>query len=130
MVSSARFKESVADMGESSQVLHRLRPVTFRYRAEASGDGRTPEYGLIAEEVAEIAPELVVRDADGEPYSVRYHVLPSMLLNELQKERRTNREQHQTLAAQERTIETLLARVERLEAREPEAATVSRVTTP
>ena len=62
-----------------------------------------PEYGLIAEEVAEIAPELVAYDEEGRPYSVRYHVLPSLLLNEMQK--------------QQRTVETLLARVEELEKR-------------
>jgi hypothetical protein len=132
LVSSARFKESVRDMGESSQVLQQLRPVTFLYREEADGDGRTPEYGLIAEEVAKVAPELVALDAEGAPYSVRYHVLPSMLLNEMQRQERTMREQQQvisahertndaqqhTLAAQQRTLETLLARVEMLEARE------------
>ena len=111
VVSSVRFKESVRDMGKGSEVLMQLRPVTFRYREEVVGDAGTREYGLIAEEVADVAPELMVHDAQGEPYSVRYHVLPSMLLNEMQKQERTNQEQ-------QRTIETLLARVEMLEARE------------
>jgi len=100
--SSLRFKQGVRDMGETSEVLLQLRPVTFRYRKEVAGGGEdVPQYGLIAEEVAEVAPELVARDAKGQPYSVRYHVLPSLLLNEMQK--------------QQRTIETLLARVEQLE---------------
>ncbi len=61
----------------------KLRPVTFRYKAEPATGSRPIEYGLIAEEVAEIYPELVVLDKDGQPSGVRYHVLPAMLLNEL-----------------------------------------------
>ena len=83
--SSIRFKRDVEDMGEVSELLKELRPVTFRYREEAGGDGVTPEYGLIAEEVAAVAPELVVYDEHGEPETVKYHLLSSLLLNELQK---------------------------------------------
>jgi len=90
LVSSLRFKEAVRDMGEASDVLMKLRPVSFRYReGVADGDDGAPEYGLIAEEVAEVAPELVAYDKEGKPYSVRYHVLPSLLLNEMQKQQRT-----------------------------------------
>ena len=117
--SSIRFKEAVRDMGEASEKLKQLRPVVFRYRAEegepASG---VDEYGLIAEEVAAVAPELVVNDADGKPYSVRYHVLPALLLNELQEQQRTN-------DAQQRTIEALVARVAELEKRSPPDAEVA-----
>jgi hypothetical protein len=60
--------------------------VSFRYRSHPP-DGPA-EYGLIAEEVAEIYPELVVRDTDGQPNGVRYHVLPAMLLNEIQRQQR------------------------------------------
>ena len=108
LVSSIRFKEAVRDMGEASDALMQLRPVTFRYREEVAKGGDGPEYGLIAEEVAAVAPELVAYDGEGQPYSVRYHVLPSLLLNEMQK--------------QQRTIETLLARVEELEKRPSAAA--------
>ena len=80
-----------------------MRPVSFRYREDVGGDGKAREYGLIAEEVAEIAPELVVYDDEGLPFSVRYQLLAPLLLNEMQK--------------QQRTIETLLARVEQLEHR-------------
>ncbi len=76
-------------MADSSEVLLDLRPVTFRYREEVAGENSPREYGLIAEEVAEVAPVLVANDADGNPYTVRYHVLPSLLLNEMQKQQRT-----------------------------------------
>ena len=79
-----------------------LRPVVFRYR-DGVGDDSSLQYGLIAEEVAEIAPELVAPDLEGRPYSVRYHVLPTLLLNELQE--------------QQRTIDMLVARVAELERR-------------
>jgi hypothetical protein len=73
--------------------------VIFRYR-EAVADGEAvDEYGLIAEEVAEVAPELVALDPEGQPYSVRYHVLPSLLLNETQKQQRVIEEQQQVIAA-------------------------------
>ncbi len=88
--SSRRFKEEIQDMGESSADLLELRPVTFRYTEEAVGPGepRPLEFGLIAEEVAEVYPELVVYDDRGEPYSLRYHLLAPMLLNEVQRLRR------------------------------------------
>jgi Chaperone of endosialidase len=84
--SSRRVKTDIHDLAEYSRALHQLRPVSFRYRNHPS-DG-PPEYGLIAEEVAEIYPELVVRDTDGQPSGVRYHVLPAMLLNEQQRQQR------------------------------------------
>jgi hypothetical protein len=91
-VSSARFKQDVRDMGDASDVLMRLRPVTFRYREDAVDDpedAKIPQYGLVAEEVAEVAPELVTADSDGRPYTVKYHELPALLLNEVQVQRRT-----------------------------------------
>ena len=109
LVSSARFKQDVHDMGSSSEILHELRPVTFRYREQAAKGLKDVEYGLIAEEVAQIAPELVVRGQDEKPYSVRYHVLAPMLINELQK-------QQNRADAQERRMEALLVRVAELEA--------------
>jgi hypothetical protein len=115
LVSSLRFKEAVLDMGEASDVLMKLRPVTFRYREEVAGGTNVPEYGLIAEEVAEVAPELVALDAEGQPYSVRYHVLPSLLLNEMQKQQRTIAEQGTRHEVQEAQIATLLARLDALE---------------
>jgi endosialidase-like protein len=89
--SSARFKQDVRDMGDASDLLMRLRPVTFRYTEEAVGaeESKGTQYGLIAEEVAEVAPELVAPDLEGRPFSVKYHELPALLLNEVQVQRRT-----------------------------------------
>ena len=110
--SSARFKEDVRDMGAASDLLMKLRPVTFRYREEAVGaaEARTPQYGLIAEEVARVAPELVAPDLEGRPYSVKYHELPALLLNELQ-------EQARTIAAQREVIAGLSGRLAEVERR-------------
>jgi hypothetical protein len=86
--SSRRFKEDIHDMGEASQRVMRLRPVTFRYR-KAFDDGSKPiQFGLIAEEVAETFPELAVRDATGTIQSVHYETLNVLLLNELQRQER------------------------------------------
>ena len=81
--SSIRFKQDVADMGEATSRLMELRPVTFHYKAHPAGP---LQYGLIAEEVEQLMPELVIRDATGQPETVAYHELPAMLLNELQKQ--------------------------------------------
>ena len=86
--SSRRFKRDIEDMGDASRALTKLRPVTFRYRASHDPTD-SPQYGLIAEEVAEVFPDLVVYDKDGQPETVRYHVLVPMLLNEVQKDRKT-----------------------------------------
>jgi len=88
VLSSRRVKDDIRDVDEATAGLGKLRPVTFRYKAESATGARPLEYGLIAEEVAEIYPELVVRDTDGQPAGVRYHVLPVMLLNELQRQQR------------------------------------------
>jgi len=91
--SSARFKEEIEDMGEKSSGLMQLRPVTFRYTEATVGGDRPVQPGLIAEEVAEIYPDLVVHDSDGEIQTVQYHKLIPMLLNELQKQERQIEEQ-------------------------------------
>jgi hypothetical protein len=86
-----------------------LRPVSFRYKSHRGQSGAT-QFGLIAEEVEDVMPELVARSADGEVETVMYHQLPALLLNELQKDRRT-------IESQQAQIEDLKARLERLEAR-------------
>ena len=99
--SSRRFKEDIIDMGDASSGLLRLRPVTFRYK-KAYSDGSKPlDYGLIAEEVAEVYPDLVVRGADGQIETVQYQKLAPMLLNELQKQQETIRSLEQRLASLE-----------------------------
>jgi hypothetical protein len=83
VVSSAAFKKDIRDMDSASEKIHVLRPVKFAYRSDKTN---TEQYGLIAEEVANVFPELVVYDLEGQPYSVRYQVLPVLLLNEVQKQ--------------------------------------------
>ena len=86
--SSIRYKEDVHTMGDASSPLMNLRPVTFRYK-EAESDGSKPiQYGLIAEEVEKVMPDLVIYNAQGTPESVAYETLPSLLLNEYQKQGR------------------------------------------
>lgn len=84
--SSARYKEDIADLGSRSSALMELRPVEFRYK-QAFDDGEKPlQYGLIAEEVARVLPELVVYDAEGKPETVKYHWLSTLLVNEIQRQ--------------------------------------------
>jgi hypothetical protein len=116
LISSRSYKDEIRDMGDASDGLMRLRPVSFRYKQPEPSGERPLQFGLIAEEVAEVYPELVARSESGEPRSVRYHLLGSMLLNELQKQRRLLEEQrseNETLSA---TIRDLEARLESLEA--------------
>jgi hypothetical protein len=80
--SSRRFKNNIQDIGSVSELLMQLRPVMFNYNSDNTNQRN---YGLIAEEVAQIYPELVVFDQDGNPYTVKYHLLYALLLNEIQK---------------------------------------------
>jgi hypothetical protein len=106
--SSRRYKEDIQDMANASDDLMRLRPVTFRY-TQAYEDGSKPlQYGLIAEEVAEIYPDLVARTADGQVETVKYQLLDPMLLNELQRQNSTIISQQQEI----RSLEDRLARIE------------------
>jgi hypothetical protein len=102
-MSSARFKEEIKPMDESSEAILALKPVTFRYKHEIDPKG-IPQFGLVAEEVEKVNPDLVARDADGKPYTVRYEAVNAMLLNEFLKEHRTVQELKSTLAVQEATI--------------------------
>ncbi len=112
MTSSRRFKEEIRPMADRSADLMALRPVIFRYTEEVAGDASRPlEFGLIAEEVAEINPELVVYDEDGQPYSVRYSALVPMLVNELQQLRReveAQREEAALLRDQRRLLDEIV----------------------
>jgi hypothetical protein len=91
--SSRRFKEEIHDMADASRRLQRLRPVTFRY-TQAYSDGSKPvQFGLVAEEVAEVFPELAVRGADGTVETVHCETLNVLLLNEVQKQQRELQQQ-------------------------------------
>jgi hypothetical protein len=85
--SSARFKQEIQSMDNTSEALLALRPVTFRYRPEIDPES-VPQFGLVAEEVEAINPDLVARDANGKPYTVRYEAVNAMLLNEFLKAHR------------------------------------------
>jgi len=106
--SSRRFKEDIQDMGDASDGLLQLRPVTFRYKKSYEDGSKPVQYGLIAEEVAEVYPDLVARNANGQIETIRYQLLTPMLLNELQKQRATITAQ----SAQIRSLEERLARIE------------------
>ena len=95
--SSRRFKQDIKPMERASETLYQLKPVSFRYKKEIDPKG-IPQFGLVAEEVEELEPDLVVRDADGKPYSVRYDQVNAMLLNEFLKQHRKVQEQETTIA--------------------------------
>jgi hypothetical protein len=87
--SSRRYKEDIQDMGDASNGLIQLRPASFHYKPEYADGPRTMQYGLIAEEVAEVYPDLVQYDPKtGEPETVSYHLVNAMLLNEVQKQQK------------------------------------------
>src|SRR5271165_65471 len=95
--SSARFKEEIKPMENASEAILALKPVTFRYKHELDPDG-IPQFGLIAEQVEKINPDLVARDEKGQVYTVRYDAVNAMLLNEFLKEHRKVQEQEATIA--------------------------------
>jgi hypothetical protein len=105
--SSRRYKYDIEPMAAASERLQQLRPVTFRYRKATVSGAHPLQYGLIAEEVAEVFPELVVLNRNGEPETVAYHLLTSLLLNELQKEHQLNVEHGLQLLAQQREFAQL-----------------------
>ena len=108
LTSSARFKVDVRDVGDASATLSRLHPVAYRYRADLDATA-TLQYGLIAEEVDRVMPDLIVRESSARPYTVRYDMLVPLLVNEIQ--RRSDR-----LAALRDESAALLRRLEQLEA--------------
>jgi uncharacterized coiled-coil protein SlyX len=108
--SSARFKDEIKPMDKASEAILALKPVTFRYKHELDPQG-VPQFGLVAEQVEKVNPDLVARDEQGKPYTVRYEAVNAMLLNEFLKEHRKVEEQEasitqlkSTVAKQEATI--------------------------
>ncbi len=97
IMSSRRFKEDIKPMDKTSEAILVLQPVTFRYKKDFDPTG-TAQFGLVAEDVAKVNPDLVVRDKEGKPYSVRYDQVNAMLLNEFLKEREKVEDQHETIA--------------------------------
>jgi hypothetical protein len=112
-------------MGDSSSKLLQLRPVTFFYKPEHDDGSRALQYGLIAEEVAKLYPDMVGYDKDGQPASVKYQSLAPMLLNEVQKQAEENRQQAQAIQVQQeenRKLEDRLTALEALIAGQPTPA--------
>jgi uncharacterized coiled-coil protein SlyX len=121
-VSSVRFKEQIKPMDKASEAIHALKPVTFRYKQELDPEG-IPQFGLVAEEVEKVNPDLVARDDQGKVYTVRYDAVNAMLLNEFLKQHRKVEEQQATIAQvkstraeQEATIIQLKSTVAKQEA--------------
>ena len=110
--SSARYKTAIKPMDEASEALLALKPVTFRYKEELDPD-KIPQFGLIAEEVEKIDPDLVVRDEEGKVSAVRYEAVNAMLLNEFLKEHRKVLEQEKMIVEQRAEFESRLAREEK-----------------
>src|SRR5262249_31766244 len=106
--SSARYKEGVKPMDKVSEAILSLHPVTCRYKHELDPEG-IPQFGLVAEEVEKVNPDLVARDEQGKPYTVRYEAVNAMLLNEFLKARRQ-------IDAQQKQIEVLTASLQKVSA--------------
>jgi trimeric autotransporter adhesin len=96
IMSSKRFKEDIKPMDSASEAILALQPVTFRYKKDFDSTG-TPQFGLVAEDVAKVNPGLVVRDKEGKPSSVRYDQVNAMLLNEFLKEHKKFEDQQETI---------------------------------
>jgi len=111
--SSRRFKKEIKPMDKASEALLALKPVTFHYKSDAGG---TPQFGLIAEEVADVNPDLVVRDGNGEVYTVRYDAVNAMLLNEFLKEHRKVEKLEATLEAVNARLQEQAAQIEKVSA--------------
>ena len=120
--SSKRFKEAIKPMDRASEAILALKPVTFRYKEKLDPD-HVPQFGLIAEEVEKVNPDLVVRDEDGKVNAVRYEAVNAMLLNEFLKAHRQMQEQQATIAKQQKQIEALTTGLQKvsvqLESRKP-----------
>ena len=106
IISSKRFKEDIKAMGRASDALFGLKPVTFRYKRDVDPSG-TSQFGLVAEDVEKVNPDLVVRDPAGKPYTVRYEQVNAMLLNEFLKEHEKVEAQHSKIEKQEAAITEL-----------------------
>jgi len=113
VTSSKRFKENIKQMDTASDRLFALKPVTFRYRKEIDPAG-TPQFGLVAEEVEKVEPDLVVHDKEGKAYAVRYDAVNAMLLNEFLKEHHQVQDLKATVTEQQKQIEALTAGLQKV----------------
>jgi hypothetical protein len=111
VTSSRRFKEAIKPMDQSSEALFALKPVTFRYK-KSIDPMRISQLGLIAEDVEKVNPDLVVRDKEGKPYSVRYDQVNAMLLNEFLKEHRKVEQMQKQIDALTAVVQKVSAQIE------------------
>src|SRR5207302_1008409 len=114
MTSSARFKDAIKPMDKASEAILALQPVTFRYKKELDPEG-IPQFGLVAEQVEKVNPDLVACDEEGKPYTVRYEAVNAMLLNEFLKAHRKIEEQNRKVEEQGRKEQELQATVAQLQ---------------
>ena len=114
-VSSQRFKDEIKPMDRASEGIYDLKPVSFRYKPEIEPT-RPLGFGLIAEDVAQVNPDLIMQDQNGEPYTVRYDAINAMLLNEFLKEHRKVEKLEATVLAQQNQIKALTAGLEKVSA--------------
>jgi hypothetical protein len=124
--SSRRYKENIKAMGNGSKLLYRLKPVTFCYKKEVDRT-QASAFGLIAEQVAEVNPDLVTRNSEGQPEGVHYEQVNAMLLNEFLKEHRTVLELKKQIAALAATVKQQAAQIEGVRADVHMNAAVARV---
>jgi len=113
LTSSARFKTDIQPMDKASEAIHSLKPVTFRYTKEVDAQG-IPQFGLVAEDVEKINPNLVVRDAQGKVYTVRYEAVNAMLLNEFLKEHQKVQRLEAKLAAMDKRLRDQDAKIQKV----------------
>ena len=120
-------------MGNASEAILALRPVSFRYKKEIDPQG-IPEFGLVAEEVEKVNPALVIRDPEGRPFTVRYEQVNAMLLNEFLKEHQTVQQQGANIARLEKQIEALTEGLQKVSAQlaaaSPSVADLKRANSP
>jgi hypothetical protein len=126
--SSKRFKEEIKPMNEASEALFALKPVSFRYKKQIDPTG-TSQFGLVAEEVETVNPDLVVRDKEGKPYSVRYDQVNAMLLNEFLKEHRAFVEEQSKVQKLEAALAAVNARLNEQDANIEKLSTQLNVST-
>jgi endosialidase-like protein len=108
LTSSRRYKEEIQPMDQSSEALYQLKPVKFRYKKEID-QTQALSFGLIAEEVAEVNPDLIARDSAGKPETVRYEAVNAMLLNEFLKKHRKNEKQEETITQLKKELQATAA---------------------
>jgi len=113
--SSRRYKEDIRPMEKTSEALYRLQPVTYRYKKEIDRTQSTA-FGLIAEEVAKVNPNLIACNSQGQPESVHYEMVNAMLLNEFLKEHQTVQELKATVVQQQKEMEALTAQIQKVSA--------------